>query len=112
MQGLATNVDVDALGKKSNLSSKCKLMERLKKCPQESPIASRCYTIEWKGRLINIKMQLNGISKRFINRKDNIRWMKFNALHIHVISINGPQQFNKDIVVQDGVIKGEGWQRP
>jgi len=38
--------------------------------------------------------------------------MKFNTLHIHVISINGPQQFNKDIVVQGGVIKGVGRQKP
>jgi hypothetical protein len=38
--------DVEALGKKSNLSSKCKLISGLKKCPQESPVALRCNTIE------------------------------------------------------------------
>jgi hypothetical protein len=47
-----------------------------------------------------MKMQLNGISKRFINTKCNIRLMKFSALHINVISINGTQQFIKDISSQ------------
>jgi hypothetical protein len=33
------------------LSSKCKLISGLKKCPQESPVALRCNTIEWRGGL-------------------------------------------------------------
>jgi hypothetical protein len=46
LQGSTIDVNVEALGKKSNLFSKCKLMLGLKKCPQKSPIVLGCNKIE------------------------------------------------------------------
>ncbi len=38
--------------------------------------------------------------------------MKFRALHINAISISGPQQLIKKLVVINGVIKGVAGQKP
>jgi len=64
--------------------------------PHKSPSTSRYNTIKWK-RLIDFRMQLNRIYKRFINKKVNNKFMNLNASHINVISINGPQQLINDI---------------
>lgn len=46
-----TDAHVEALGKKSK-SSKCKLMQGLKKCSQESLVTSGCNTIKWRRGLL------------------------------------------------------------